>query len=145
MAQVHNGGMVPLSCAAEAILEGYLYKFSSGQMTKCASVTDVCSGIAAYSSLDDEGAAKTLTAGDKFPFFMPGCGKIVKVASYTSITWNKGEAVYVGPTASTDGIASNSSANSAVLIGHYMGPEGVAVATEGDLIDVILDVPSGGI
>lgn len=144
MSEVHAGGIVPLPCAAEIIYEGKTYKWSSGQATITTTVADVICGVAVKSSLDDEGAAKTLTAGDKFPFFMPGCNKIVKMASLASITWNKGEAVYGGQTADADGLVSNVSDNSAVLIGHYMGPEGVAVATAGDLIDVLMDVGTGG-
>lgn len=145
MSLVHDGGMIPLPCAAEVIYEGKTYKWSTGRMTVTASVAEVVAGVAAYSSLDDEGAAKTLTAGEKFPFFLPGCGKIVKMASLASITWNKGEAVYGGQTLDADGLVSNVSSNSAILIGHYMGPEGVAVETAGDLIDVLMDVPTGGV
>ncbi len=145
MSQVHDGGMIQLPCAAEAIYEGKTYMWSSGKMTVTTSVAQVIAGVAAYSSLDDEGAAKTLVAGERFPFFLPGCGKIVKMASLASITWNKGEAVYGGQTSDADGLVSNSNSASAILIGHYMGPEGVAVATAGDLIDVLMDVPTGGI
>lgn len=145
MAIVNDSGMIPLPCAAEAIKEGYGYYNSSGNMTKITTVAQVVVAIAAASSIDDEGAAKTLTAGQKMNFFVPGCGKIVKLASVNGITWNIGEAVYGGQTADADGCFSNSSSNSAILVGHYYGPEGLATSTDGDLIDVLLDTPVGGI
>lgn len=144
MAIVNDSGMIPLPCAAEAIKEGYGYYNSSGNMTKITTVAQVIVAIAAASSIDDQGAAKTLTTGQKMNFFVPGCGKIVKLASVAGITWNIGESVYGGQTADADGCFSNDNSNSAVKIGHYYGPEGLATSADGDQIDVLLDVPIGG-
>lgn len=143
MAAVNEKGVINLPCAAEAIKEGYCYYNSSGNLTKITTVAQVIVGIAVESSYDDEGAAKTLAAGQKMPFYLPGCGKIVKLASITGVTWNIGEAVYGGQTADTDGCVNNDSSNSAVMIGHYYGPEGVATSANGDLIDVLLDCKVG--
>jgi hypothetical protein len=143
MAVVLESGMKNLQCAGEAIKEGYCYYNSSGMMTKITTVAQVIIGIAAESSIDDLGAAKTLTAGQTMPFFLPGCGKIVKMACITGVTWNIGEAVFGGQTADADGLCNNDASNSAVMIGHYFGPENVATSSNGDLIDVLLDCKIG--
>ena len=143
MAIVNDSGIKNMQCAAEAIKEGYCYYNSSGNLTKITTVAQVIVGIAAQSSIDDEGAAKTLTAGQTMPFYLPGCGKIVKLASITGVTWNIGEAVFGGQSADTDGLVNNDSSNSAVMIGHYYGPEAVATSANGDLIDVLLDCKVG--
>lgn len=143
MAAVNESGIINLPCDSAAIKEGYCYYNNSGQLAKITTVAQVIVGIAVESSYDDEGAAKTLTSGQKMPFYLPGCNKIVKVASVTGVTWNIGEAVYGGQTADTDGCVNNDSSNSAVMIGHYYGPEGVATSANGDLIDVLLDCKIG--
>jgi hypothetical protein len=138
-------GLESLPCAAEAILQGYLYKADgSYNMTKIASVTDVILGIAAVSSIDDNGDAKTLTAGQKMNFYRPGCGKKVKVAMITGITLRRGDRIYGAQTAEENGCAKNSSANSAVCIGTYYGPDNHLTAANGELADVALDTPVGG-
>ena len=138
-------GMEALPCAAEAIKAGYLYKADgSYNMTKTASVTDVVLGIAAVSSIDDNGDAKTLTAGQVMNFYRPGCGKKVKVAMITGITLRRGDRIYTAQTAEADGCAKNSSANSAVCIGTYYGPDNRLTESDGELADVALDTPVGG-
>jgi hypothetical protein len=138
-------GLEPLPCAAEAIKQGYLYKADgSYNMTKITTVTDVVLGIAAISSIDDNGDAKTLTAGQVMNFYRPGCGKKVKVAMITGITLRRGDRIYTAQTAEADGCAKNSSANSAVCIGTYYGPDNVTTAANGELADVALDTPVGG-
>ena len=144
MAAVNESGIVNLPCAAEAIYEGYLYKISSGQATIATTVTDDCV-IAVQSSIDDDGAAKTLAANQKMPFYLPHCGKVVKVASLNAMTYTIGAGVYMGPSASTDGLCGSSSGSSATRIGTYYGPNNVATSADGDLIDVLLDTPFGGI
>lgn len=147
MSEVRGDGISELPCKAEAIKEGYLYKVDSSasyRMTKAAAVNDVISGVAVESSLDAVGAAKTLTAGETAIFYNPGCGKVVKVASLTALTWHRDAAVYAAPTASGSYMVSTSSANSAQKIGHYKGQEGLVTAADGELIDVLLDVPIGG-
>lgn len=138
-------GLESLPCAAEAIKEGYLYKVDgSYNMTKTTDVTDVVLGIAAASSVDDNGDAKILTAGQKMNFFRPGCGKKVKVAMVAGITLRRGDRIYTSQTAEADGCAKNSSANSAVCIGTYYGPDNVTTTSNGELADVVLDTPVGG-
>lgn len=133
---------VSLPCAAEAIVEGYVYKDDgSGRMTAHASVTDVPVAIALESSLDVQlGTAKTLTAGDEMPFAMMGSGMVVGVASENAITYQTHAAVYGAQTASTNGYCDSSNGNSAVKIGHYMGKDAYATTTAGELIPVRLDV-----
>ena len=143
MAAVNESGIVNLPCTAIIIYEGHLYKFSSGQMALQTDDADPVV-IAVESSVDDLGDAKTLTAGETMPFFVPGCGKIVKVASLTGITYTLGCAVYNCPDGSTDGLCCVT-ATTATLIGHYMGPNSVATTKDGDLVDVLLDAPIGGI
>ena len=145
MALVLAGGIKNLPCAAIALHEGYLYYINSGVMTLYTTVAQVIAGIAVESSIDDLGDAKTLSSGQMMPFFTPGCGKIVKVASKTGVTWTLSQKVYGGQTATTDGLADDTGTNGAILLGHYMGPNGVATTADGDLIDVALDVPIGGI
>jgi len=140
MAVVNESGMVNFQCAGEIIYEGHCYVPSSGRMTKTTTVSDDVV-IAAESSIDDLGVAKLLTAGQTMPFFVPGCGKTVKVASKTTITYTLLCAVYLS---TTDGLVDTSSSG-ATMIGHYAGPNNVATSADGDLIDVILDVPIGGL
>jgi hypothetical protein len=137
--------MESIGCAAEAIKEGYLYKAdASYNATKTTTVTDVVIGIAAVSSIDDNGDAKTLTAGQAMNFFRPGCGKKVKVAMITGITLRKFDRIYTSQTAEADGCAKNSGSNSAVCIGTYYGPDNHLTAANGELADVALDTPVGG-
>jgi hypothetical protein len=137
--------MEPMPCAAEAIKAGYLYKSDgSYNMTKTTTVTDVVLGIAVVSSIDDNGDAKTLTAGQVMNFYRPGCGKKVQVAMITGITLRRGDRIYTAQTAEEDGCAKNSSANSAVAIGTYHGPDNHLTTANGELAAVVLDTPVGG-
>jgi len=147
MVTVQDGRIRELPCKAEAIVQGYAYKVDSSasyRMTKASAVNDVCSGIAMESSLDANGDAKTLAAGETALFYAPGCGKIAKVASLTGLTWHRDAPVYLAPTASGSYMVSTSSANSAQKIGHYSGQEGLVTTANGQLIDVLLDVSIGG-
>jgi len=140
MAVVNDKGIINLPCANEVIYEGYCYVSSSGNMTKTTTASDDVL-IAVESSIDSEGAAKTLAAGQKMPFFVMGSGRTVKVASAISITYTLLCPVYLS---TTDGLVDTTS-SSATMIGHYVGPNNVATVASGDLIDVILDVPCGGL
>jgi len=138
-------GMESMPCAAEVIKKGYLYKAdASYNMTKITTVTDVVLGIAAVSSIDDDGNAKTLAAGQAMNFFRPGCGKKVEVAMISGITLRRGDRIYTAQTAEADGCAKNSSANSAVCIGTYYGPDNITTVSNGELAAVSLDTPVGG-
>jgi hypothetical protein len=144
MAAINETGIVNLPCAAVAIYEGYLY-ITPTAMTKQTTVATAVYGIAVESSIDDEGNAKTLAAGQKMPFYLPGCGKIVKVASATGQTWNVGEAAYAGQSATADGCVETSNSNSAILIGHYFGVEAGTTTVDGQLVPILLDAPIGGV
>jgi len=147
MSEVRGDGISELPCKAEAIVEGYLYKVDSSasyRMTKATAVNNVISGVAVESSLDAIGDAKTLTAGETALFYNPGCGKVVKVAAITGLTLHRDAPLYAAPTASGSYMVSTSSSDSAQKIGHYKGSEGLVTTADGDLIDVLLDVPIGG-
>ena len=131
---------IPFPCAAEAILRGYIYKLSGGQMTKITTVTDTPAGIAVSKSVDADGDAKTMTANEMFNFYSLGCGLIVEVAFDASKSLTRGCAVYTCQSAGTDGTADPNSANSAVKIGHYYGPDVTTSSTAGTCYPVILDV-----
>lgn len=133
---------IQLPCAAEAIKRGYLYKMSSGNMTKTASVDDKPTGVACWDSTDADGDAKTMTAGDYWNFYPIGCGKIVEVAFLASQNLVAGVTkIYTSQTAETDGLAGTSSENSATAIGHYMGRKNVTTSTTaGTCYPVLLDV-----
>ncbi|MFA7164593.1 MAG: hypothetical protein WC124_01935 [Desulfoplanes sp.] len=140
MGAVNETGVINLPCAAIYVYEGYAYVMSSGQMVLSTAVTDDVL-IAAESSIDDEGNAKLLTAGQTMPFYLPSTGKVVKVASLTGITYTSLCPVYLS---TTDGVVCVTTDNSTTLVGHYTGPNNVATASTGDLIDVVLDTALGG-
>ena len=140
MADVRYTGVktVPMKCTAIAPVEGYMYHDNgSGSMELCHINTEDCHGVAAYSSIDCQtGAAKTLTAGDSFPFYLIGSGAIVGVAS-EAITWQFGDIVTLGATVVHMAMAAGSGHT---RIGHYIGVDNTAVSA-GDIITVVLDIP----
>jgi len=131
-----------MPCAAEAIVEGYVYMLSSGNMTVCTNVDSKAYGVAAQSSMDWElNTARTMVAGENWQFYPLGCEEIVNVASLITLTWLPGAKVYLDQTASANGMVSTDSSNTATVIGHYKGPTRTTL-TAGELIQVILDTPS---
>lgn len=132
---------VSLPCAAEAIVEGYVYKDNgSGQMTKTTAKNDVAVAVALSSSLDPQtGAPVVKAAGDPHGFALIGSGLIVKVASVASATYQFGAKVYLSTTA---GMVTSSVATS-TPIGHYVGKDNMTTSSAGELIDVYLDMPIG--
>lgn len=125
-----------LPVTASAIYEGYLYKWSSNQMTVCTAVNDTVVGIAAYSTKDADGDAKTMTAGDKVNFFLLGSGLEVNVAMAASEALTTGCTIYAG----TNGHASIDNPSSATAIGHYYGNAQTTSSTAGTLYPVTLDI-----
>ena len=126
-----------LPVTAIAIYEGYLYTWSSNQMAVCTTVTDTVAGIAAYSTKDADGDAKTMTAGDKVNFFLLGSGLEVNVAMAASEKLTTGCTIYAG----TNGHASiNSSSSTATAIGHYYGDAQTTSSIAGTLYPVTLDI-----
>jgi len=143
MSFVREDGMETVPCAAEAVKEGYFYKIetSNYRATKTAAVDDKPFGVGAESSIEDDGDAKTLAAGDKMNFYSLGCGKKVKVAAITGLTLRRGAPLYLSQTAEADGCCGTSSSNSATKVAHYWGPDNLATTANGQLIDALLDVP----
>jgi len=132
-----------LPCAAEAIVEGYVYKASgtTNQMTKITAKGDTAFAVALSSTLDPQLAtAKTMTAGDNWEFALIGSKMTVMVASKTTITYQFGDMVYLSD--DVDGMVTSAHATSRP-IGHYVGPDATTTATSGQLIEVYLDVPIG--
>ena len=125
-----------LPVTAIAIYEGYLYKWSSNQMAVCTTVNDTVVGVAAYSTKDADGNAKTMTAGDKVNFFLLGSGLEVNVAMAASEALTTGCTIYAG----TNGHASIDSSNNAVALGHYYGDAQTTSATAGTLYPITLDI-----
>ena len=125
-----------LPVTASAIYEGYLYTWLSNQMTVCTNVTDTVVGVAAYSTKDADGDAKTMTAGDKVNFFLLGSGLEVNVAMAASEALTTGCTIYAG----TNGHASIDSSSSATAIGHYYGDAQTTSSTAGTLYPVTLDI-----
>lgn len=141
MAGEAPAGAILAPTAAVVVKEGQVMKVSSNLMTQAASRDDVCSAIAAKSSLYDGNTELTLDSGDLWPYYWMGSGKVVNVRSLTGQTWRFGAAVYNCQTASEDGCVETTS-TSATKIGHYVGPDNVLTSGV-TLIRVILDVAGG--
>jgi len=116
--------------AAVAVNEGETLIVSSYNLTQSTTVNDTVVGVAAQKSIDDAGAALTLTAGDYWPYYPLGCGKVVNCLSLTGQTWRYGAIVYNDQTSSANGRVETSSSNSATKIGRYVGPDNVLTSGE---------------
>jgi len=138
--RIGEGG-TPMPMAAEVMYNGKAMMDSGtyGRLTITTAANSTALAIVARSSLDPyDGTAETLTAGDEWPVFLLGCGKIVEVASITAQTWADYALVYLH---ANDGQVSTTS-SSARPIGRYMGI-GVTTAAAGELIPVWLCVAPG--
>lgn len=137
-----NSNFVNLPVAAEAIYEGYVYKITSGNLTVITAKGDAAFAVAAKSTRDPQlNTALTMTAGDMWAFYLLGGGNIVNVAAVAGDTWKLGAKVYLDT--SVDGMVTTDLDTNGVCIGHYKGKESLVIgATDGVLIQVILDVPS---
>ena len=134
--RIGEGG-TPMPMAAEVMYNGYVMKDSgtSGRLTIITAKGDAALAVVARSSLDPyDGTAETLTAGDEWPVFPLGCGKIVEVASITSAVYTNSAKVYLDN--SVDGQVS-ASATTSTPIGRYIGA-GVTTSAGGELIPVWL-------
>ena len=116
--------------AAVAVLEGETLIVSSYQLTQSTAVNDTVVGVAAQKTIDDTGAALTLTAGDFAGYYPLGCGAVVNCLSLTGQTWRFGAIVYNCQTASANGRVETDSSNSATKIGRYVGPDNVLTSGE---------------
>ena len=114
---------------------GYLVKYSAAGILKTAGVTDTPIGVTIDESSRD--ADGTLTAvADATVSILPLSGVIyVKSMAIASGAVYQGMPIYVSQTADADGHVDDSSANSATLVGHYMGEGAITIST-GDLIPV---------
>lgn len=143
MALVRGDGIEDIPCAAEIIHEGYIYKLDANyRATKTTAASNTVIGVAVMTSVDDTGAQKTLAAGQVMPFFILGCGKKVKVASVSGVTYRRGAPVFASGTA---GMVTATPSNGAAIIGHYFGNDNLQTSADGELIDVVLDVPIGSV
>lgn len=115
---------------AVAVKEGETLIISSYLLTQSTAVDNTIVGVAAQSSIDDAGAALTLTSGDFWPYYPLGCGKTVNALSLTGQTWRYGAIVYNCQSASADGRVETSSSSSATKIGRYVGPDNVLTSGE---------------
>jgi hypothetical protein len=121
-------GIIMMPMAAIAVNEGECLKDASQNLALAATVNDSVLFIAAQTSIDDVGAALTLTAGDLWPVYPLGCNKVVNVRSLTGKTWRTNAIVYNSQTAGADGTVDTDSTNSATKIGRYVGPDNVATS-----------------
>jgi len=128
--------------ATNIIYEGYVYKWNGAGLTIITGKTDTAFAIAAKSTRDPQlNTAMALALLDNWAFFLLGSGELVNVASIASQTWKNGAKVYIDD--SIDGMVTTDLDTNAKCIGHYKGKESlVTSATDGDLIQVILDQPS---
>ena len=138
-------GKVPFQLtltAAEGVSqEGIVFKITSDALTIITAKGDTAVAIANQKLADTEGTATTARTGQKVAVFMIGCGAIVNVAATKNETWAVGEPVYLDDT--VDGMVSITAATSRP-IGHYVGDgETTTVATDGDVIPIVLDVQIG--
>lgn len=124
MAEAPDGAIL-MPMAAIAVNEGEVLKDSSQNLALVTTVNDTVIFVAAQTSIDDAGAALTLTAGDFWPVYPLGCNKVVNCRSITGQTWRTNAIVYNCQDASTDGAVETSSSNSATKIGRYVGPDNV--------------------
>ena len=134
--RIGDGG-TPMPIANEIVYNGYVMKDSgtSGRLTIATAINDAAFAVVARSSLDpQDGTAEALTAGDEWPVFLLGCGKIVEVASMADMAYTNGLLIYLG---TTDGQVTNAHATS-TPIGRYIGPGVTTSTADGDLIPVLL-------
>ena len=135
-----DGPINVAATASETIYQGYVYKISSDAITVITAKGDTAVCVADESTVDAEQTARVARSGEQVGVWPLGCGRIVKVASVASQTWAIGAPVYLHD--SVDGMVTTSAATSRP-IGHYMGAGETTSASNGDLIDTLLDVQIG--
>jgi hypothetical protein len=114
---------------------GYLVKYSASGLLKTAAVTDTPIGVTIdESSRDADGSL--VAVADATVSILPLSGIIyVKCMAIAAASVKQGMSLYTSQTADADGHVDDSSANSAVLVGYYMGKGGIDIST-GDLVPV---------
>lgn len=127
-----------LTASLATFTEGAVLKKGSGNTLEITTVKgDAAVAVMDQSFVDMTQTAKTTVTGDRAGVFFLGSGAIVKVKSATTITYTVGARVFLD-----DGVdgAINITAATSTPIGHYVG-DGEATTADGDLVDVILDIP----
>jgi hypothetical protein len=118
--------------------EGLVLKKGSGNALELATAKgDQCVAILDQAFVDSTQTARTTASGDELGVFFIGSGKIVKVASQTTLTWATGDTCFISD--ASDGLARNATETSSRPIGHYVGT-GTTTTADYDLVTVILDV-----
>jgi hypothetical protein len=115
---------------------GYLVKYDASGLLKTASVTDTPIGVTIDESSRDQISGSLDAAGSNTVALLPLDGVIyVKCMAIAAGSVKVGMPMYVSQTADTDGYVDNDASNSATLVGHFFGKDGVAIAA-GDLVPV---------
>ena len=109
---------------------GYLVQYHASGIKKTASVTDT--PIASRNQVTGD----LVAVADATVSLLPLDGVIyVKCMAIAAGSVKFGMPLYVSQTSDADGHVDDSSANSATLVGHFVGKNGVAIST-GDLVPV---------
>lgn len=133
-------GSIPINrevYAGKTYYEGTILKVSGTVLAPTTASGNTPVAVCDDATVDDEGTARAARSGENLAVHLLGSGHIVRVKS-TVVTYSLGEAVFVG---NTEGQAfdNGAAANLSGRVGTCAEPAGVAVATAGDLITVILD------
>lgn len=138
-----DGNSKPYNLAAtasETYYAGNVVKADTNAVTIIDAKGDTALGVVDQSTINSEQTARAARSGESIGVFLLGSGAIVKVSSVASQTWALGAEVYLDDT--VDGSVTTSAATS-TPIGHYVGAGETTSASDGDLIDVLLDVQVG--
>jgi len=124
--------------AAETYYEGYLVKVTTNAVTIIEEDGDATVGVVDQSTVDAEGTARAARSGELIGVFPLGCGEVVKVASKASQTYALGARVVNSD--DVDGMsAATGDSDTDMIVGTYVGDGETTSATDGDLIDVLLN------
>jgi hypothetical protein len=113
---------------------GLLVKYDASGIAVTASVTDTPFAVTIDESSRD--AAQALEAAGTGTVGIVGLSGVQYIRSMAITGAKQGLKLYTSQTADTDGYVDDSSANSAVFVGVYMGEDGIDIAT-GDLVPVL--------
>lgn len=113
---------------------GLLVKYDASGIAVTASVTDTPFAVTIDESSRD--AAQALEAAGTGTVGIVGLSGVQYIRCMAITGIKQGLKLYTSQTADTDGYVDDSSANSAVFVGVYMGEDGIDIAT-GDLVPVL--------
>ena len=115
---------------------GYLVKYDASGILKTAAVTDTPIAVTIDESSRNQVTGRLVAVADATVSLLPLDGVIyVKCMAIAAGSVKFGMPLYVSQTSDADGHVDDSSANSATLVGHFVGKHGVAIST-GDLVPV---------